>query len=758
MRKSACWPVAVLGAIVIGAALDACGLDSDAAHPESPPNAAPGDTTEVVKPPPDAASDTGPVRSEFGLDARPVNGTCRAPARPPITTPVTLERVFANVDLYLVLAIAQPPGDASRWFAAIRDGRIVSFPTVNPPHLPTVVADLALLSGMPVQTVGEGGLLDLAFHPSFAQNGELFVSWTTTGGPANIRSVVSRLTSTDGGATFGQHTIILGPFDQPDTNHKGGGAKFGPDGFLYLSFGDGGGGGDTYLNGQTTSGFFSKILRIDVDHPSAGKAYSIPDGNPYKNGGGEPATFARGFRNPFRFSFDRATGELWCGDVGEITREEVDIVKAGGNYGWSCREGTLDYVPTRCAPTDTLAAPVFDYDHNGGHAAISGGVVYRGAAIPELAGTYIYGDSSTNDVYTLAFDPTTGAGKATAINPDVGGYVSVAEDLDGEVYPVDLQGKVYRVVRSQPSPPSTFPDRLSTTGCVDPTDAKKPAAGVLRYDVNAPLWSDGADKERFMALPDGKTITVLSDGDFDLPIGSVLMKTFSLGGRRIETRLFVRHDDGEWAGYTYEWNDAQTDAVLLPASKSKQVGTQQWHFPSRHECVGCHTAAAGRTLGLELGQLNRDLVYEQTNRVSNQLRTLEHIGVFGAPLAAAVENIVAYPSPTAPGPIDARARAYLHSNCSYCHRPSGPGRGDMDLRFGTTLGATKTCDVPPTLGDLGVANARIVAPGSPSASILSLRPHALGATRMPPLASGVVDVAGVGVLDTWIGGLVACPP
>jgi hypothetical protein len=238
----------------------------------------------------------------------------------------------------------------------------------------------------------------------------------------------------------------------------------------------------------------------------------------------------------------------------------------------------------------------------------------------------------------------------------------------------------------------------------------------------------------------------------------VLVKSFTIGGKRIETRLFVRHDDGGWAGYTYEWNDAQTDAVLLPSSKSKQIGTQTWRYPSRGECGRCHTAAAGSTLGLELGQLNGDFVYAKTNRVSNQLTTLEHIGVFSAPLGKPAAQLAVYPKPTGgSGSLDARARSYLHASCSHCHRPMGPGLGGLDLRFATSLAATGACGATPKLGDLGVAGAKVIAPGSPAQSVLSLRPHALGSARMPPVASNVVDTAGLVVVDDWIKNLTACP-
>jgi len=702
----------------------------------------------------DAVADAAPTRAPFGLDVRPSNGTCKAPARPAAAGPVEMRRVFTNVVFPTPpTALVQAPGDRTRWFVALRDGRIVSFPTASPPVTPPTVADVALLSGMPVSVDGEGGLLGLAFHPKFAQNGQLFVSWTTTGGPAGLRSVVSRLTSLDGGTTFTQHATVLGPFDQPDAVHKGGDLAFGPDGYLYLSFGDGG----DPTTAQKKTGFLGKILRIDVDAPAGGKAFGIPPSNPFASDpAAEPSTFARGLRNPFRFSIDRASGDVWVGDVGENDREEIDLVKAGGNYGWPCREGAADYLPASCSSGDSLIDPVYDYVRTAVGAAVTGGVVYRGAAMPAFAGTYVFGDSFLQQIYALSFDPTTGAPVRTTIDGPAAYWVDFAEDADGEIYATNLDSSIYELVPKGAPPPSTFPDRLSKTGCVDEADPKRPAAALVPYTVRSPLWSDGADKDRWFAIPDGKTVSIGADGDFDVPIGSVLVKTFSLAGRRIETRLFVRHDDGDWAGYSYAWDDAQSDAVLLPARSSKKVGAQTWTFPSRSDCVSCHSSAAGRTLGLELGQLNGDFVYTSTNRIANQLQTLEHIGIFAAPLGRPLSSIVAYADPAGTDPAETRARSYLHANCSSCHRPTGPGRGSMDLRFATTLAATKTCGVAPLFGDLGIANASIVAPGSPASSILSLRAHARGASRMPPVGSSVVDPIGSAAIDAWIAALGTC--
>jgi len=304
-----------LVAAAVTLAIAACSSDSG-------DDAATNDGGVVVPPATDGGGgDDGapppPTRSEFGLDTRPANTTCKTAPRPPSTAKVAFQQVFTNVNLQLPMVLAQIPGDSSRWYVAQRgtaDGAnatIVSFPTTSPPNTPTQVATVGPLA----LTGGEGGLLGMAFHPKFAQNGKLFVSFTKqdAGGP---KSEVAVLTSTDGGATFGNLSEIFSFVQSSASNHKGGCVQFGKDGFLYASFGDGGNQDDFFKNGQNLNGFFAKIHRIDVDNPSGGKPYSIPDGNPFKNGGGQDTIYSRGHRNPFRFSFDRESGQLWVGDVG----------------------------------------------------------------------------------------------------------------------------------------------------------------------------------------------------------------------------------------------------------------------------------------------------------------------------------------------------------------------------------------------------------------------------------------------------------
>ncbi|WP_394846591.1 PQQ-dependent sugar dehydrogenase [Pendulispora brunnea] len=711
--------------------------------------------------------DGGPIQADpapYGLDTRPANTTCKVPARPPSTASVKLQQVFANVDVGNPMMMAQLPGDASRWYVAERNGKILSFPVQNPPNTPR--EDLNI--GSQLSDLGsEGGLLGMAFHPKFAQNGYVYLSYTT-GTDSAIVSTIKRFTSAaKNGTAFGAQSDVLSFNQEARGNHKGGCVQFGPDGYLYASFGDGGGSNNEFGHGQDTDTFFSKVLRIDIDK---GNGYAIPSDNPFANDPTKKGEiYAYGFRNPFRFSFDigkpgrEGTGELWLGDVGQDNWEEVDKVRKGGNYGWSKKEGTHCFPPntTNCSSVG-LIDPVYDYPQPNGNArAVTGGRVYRGKAIPELVGKYVFADSSSGEVWTLSFDATSGKPVVVKINDSgTGGtFTSVNEDADGELYLTALGNKIYKVVPNAKPPASTFPEKLSQTGCVDPANPKNPAAGLIPYGVNSPLWSDGAEKERYLALPDAAKIHVNADGDFDLPKGTVLVKTFSIGGKRVETRLFMRHDDGDWGGYSYEWNDEQTDATLLASNKSKPLGSQTWYYPSRSDCVSCHSTAAGRSLGLELGQLNGDFVYVSTRRLSNQLATFDHIGLFDAPLGGAPETLAKFPKPTDEGNLGDRAASYLHANCSFCHRPNGIGGGGTDFRYATTLPNRKACNANPENGNLGIADAKIIAPGAPKKSLVSVRVHTLDTSkRMPPLATSLVDDQGAKVLDDWIQGLTTCTP
>lgn len=377
----------------------------------------------------------------------------------------------------------------------------------------------------------------------------------------------------------------------------------------------------------------------------------------------------------------------------------------------------------------------------------------------------------------------TGGDGTGGISGSVGGQ-GVPGGSGGSVAALGLDRRPTNTTCLPPPSVDSPAPKLSQTGCVDPADPKKPAAGLIPYGVNSPLWSDGADKERFIALPEGTTITIkdcardsascrpvesggtfLDQGDMEVPDGTVLVKTFAIGGKMIETRLLVRFNRDTWVGYSYEWNDAGTDADVLPDTlngKQKMIaglgGKQQlWHFPTRAECLRCHTDAAGVSLGLETGQLNGQFKYPGTGRTANQMATLAAIGVFSAPPPAPAA-MAALPSPTdTRASLDERARSYLHANCAICHRPKGNFEA-MDYRFSTPLAQRGLCNADPEKGELGVPGAKRLVPGMPEKSLTWLRMDTLDrAQRMPQIGSAVKDQPGNDLVAAWIRGLTACP-
>jgi len=728
---------------VMLAALAGCGGGSSDGGGNPPP-----------PPPPPPPSPTA------GLDARPSNTSCLAPDRPTTSVTIGLERAFPALSFANPVALLQAPGDATRWFVVEQAGRVRSFANQAATATASTFIDIRpqVLSG------GEQGLLGLAFDPGFASNGRVYLSYTADG---PRRSVLARFRSLDGGLTLNPTTEeVLLTVPQPFSNHNGGQIAFGPDGYLYLGLGDGGSGGDPQNNAQTPTNLLGAMIRIDVD---GAVPYGIPADNPFAgnprcaSGPGTapcPEIYAWGLRNPWRWSFDTATGELWAGDVGQGAWEEIDRIQRGGNYGWRFREGAHCYNPATNCPTvgpngEPLIDPVAEYGRTQG-ASATGGYVYRGSAIPSLAGRYLFGDFVSGRIWAYRPDPDPNQARDELLQSGLS-IASFGQGADGEVYVVHYGGTLHKLVQATASGSDPVPELLSRTGCMSASDVRQPAAGLIPYAPNAPFWSDGADKLRWMALPDGATVSIAADGDFDFPNRTVLVKSFRLQDRLVETRLFMRHPDGIWAGYTYRWNDAQSEATRLRGGTVISVGGQSWSIPSEAQCLQCHTAGAGRSLGLEAAQLNGSITYPATGRSANQLTTLDEIGVFSPRLspAAAQQPALANPYGTA-GTLDARARAYLHTNCANCHRPGGSTPSPLDLRWQTALAAMNACNVTPQAGDLGVADARIIAPGAPDRSVLVIRTGRRDAVGMPPLASHLVDAEGVQLLRAWITQLGGC--
>lgn len=332
-----------------------------------------------------------------GIASGPTPTTPRTALLPTLNA----EPAFPNLEFRGLTNLVQPPGGDDRLFVTEQPGRVLAF--ANGPEVSEV--DVVLDLRDQVNDSGsEEGLLGLAFDPGFSDNGHLYVYYSASN---PRRSVVSRFTMVRagyGGAADPQSELVLLEVEQPYPNHNGGQLAFGPDGYLYVSLGDGGSGSDPQGNGQNVTTLLGTILRIDVSNASPAEPYRVPEDNPFwddETARGE--IWAYGFRNPWRFSFDPVTGDLWTGDVGQNRFEEIDLVVRGGNYGWNVLEGTHCFSPkTGCDQTGT-APPVLEYPING-ECSVIGGYVYRAAAIPSLAGAYVYGDYCSGKVSALRYE------------------------------------------------------------------------------------------------------------------------------------------------------------------------------------------------------------------------------------------------------------------------------------------------------------------------------------------------------------------
>ena len=371
------------------------------------------------------------------------------PPPPPGPIAVSTDQVFSLVSMLAPVAMMQAPGDSSRWFVVEQQGIVRVFPNmanVTDADV-TVFVDISAR----VQSGGERGLLGMAFHPDFGNgNFEVFLSYTRDNG--GLESALTRFRSNDGGLTLDatMEDIIL-TIPQEFTNHNGGQIAFGPDGFLYAGWGDGGSGGDPNDRAQDTTNLLGTMTRIDVD---SGMPYGIPPGNPFVANAANPCSqgfggadcpeiYAYGFRNPWRWSFDRQNSDLWVGDVGQSQWEEVDRVVAGGNYGWDDREGAHCFEPADDCLTNSTD-PITEYDHSLGQ-SITGGYVYRGAAIAELQGFYVYGDFVQGRIWSIPATSQQGAVGQELLNTAFG-ISSFAEDTNGELYVIDYGGSVHQFV------------------------------------------------------------------------------------------------------------------------------------------------------------------------------------------------------------------------------------------------------------------------------------------------------------------------
>lgn len=715
--------------------------------------------------------------------ARSLWTTSRVIGSPDSPPPYKIVRAFPNLKFEKPLLLARCPG-SERIFLGEQAGVLYSFKT-QPDAKAELFFDLRkelttldLLPG----NQGVDNLYGLAFHPDFEKNRQCFVCYTLKGpgrGQPNFEdgSRVSRFTVTASEPPRidpASEQIVL-TFLQG--GHNGGDLHFGPDRMLYITTGDAASPNppDPLNTGQDNSDLLSSILRIDVDPSDPGRNYAIPKDNPFVDVPNvRPEIWAYGFRNPWRMSFDRLTGQLFVGDVGWELWEMVHRVEKGANYGWAAMEGPQSIKPEQTSPTPITPA-LIALPHTLA-ASVTGGYVYRGRKFPELVGAYIFGDWETRRLWAARFEGDRVIEMPEITRPLVR-IVAFGEDNDGELYFLDHDlGTLHTLERNDSGGQNAdFPKTISQTGLFESVTAQLPAPGVLPFAINSHQWQDGAISEQWVAFPGVSSATLHAQAkpipgmvnwhNFRLhfPENAVLAKTISLGGRRIETQL-LHYDGQDWQPYTYAWRDDQQDADLVPADggeKEISLGGEKlvWPLFSRSQCRLCHSAWSQFALGFQPEQLNRAGPDGRNQLVAlSELGLIRRVDKNDQPLppfddvSAAQEKPLVDPTDLHQ-PIEARARSYLHANCGHCHSQGGGGAVALRLQFPVSVDEMKAVGVPPTRGDFGLPGACIIKPGDPTASTIYFRMAKFGRDRMPQLGSEKPDEAGMRIIEQWIASL-----
>jgi uncharacterized repeat protein (TIGR03806 family) len=698
-----------------------------------------------------------------------ISGTPDAP--PPYTAQVAFPHL--KFEFPVVLANARGTG---RLFVGELRGRIYSFPEDAGCKQADLVVDLSKVH--PDLTAFYG----LTFHPRFDKTGYVYVCYVRKN-EAPDGTVVSRFTVSRAEPPVidpSSEKVILNFFSG---GHNGGCLQFGNDGYLHISTGDASvpSPPDVMMTGQDCSDLLSSVLRIDVDRAEPGRAYGIPPDNPFVNQSGvRPEIWAFGFRNPWKMSFDRFTGDLWVGDVGWELWELVFKVRRGGNYGWSVMEGPQPVNALARRGPGPISAPIKAHPHSEA-ASMTGGYVYHGTRLRELSGAYIYGDFQSGAVWGLRVreDVITWQGVLAQTPLHL---VAFGETNAGELYLLDYD-RTHQIYRLVPNPATKnahdFPRQLSQTGLFAAAREHRLAPGVIAYSVNSPLWADGRSADRFLAVPGDGRIGLDAQGGWRFPEGSVLGRTVSIeqGGekgkslRRMETQI-LHQEAGAWRPYSYFWNDEQTDAVLVDAagdtrtvswSNSRDRRELSYRVPARTECALCHNpwvekgttvfgVQSASPLGVNTPQLNRSSA--ESAAAGNQLVRWQQMGLLERTRDPKTLPRMVDPDDSS-ADLDRRARSYLHANCAHCHQANAGGTANIALGYELPLERTRTIGERPIQGGFQIAGAQIIAPGDPAGSVLYYRMCTLGAGRMPRLGSGVVDERATRLIYDWIA---AMPP
>jgi glucose/arabinose dehydrogenase len=780
-------------------------------------------------------TDTGTVTVQFTANPRFESVFVSMPAAPPVGELRVVE-AFPGMSFDSPHGFSTVPGDNRKLFVAEGDGRVFLIPDMT---APAKVQVLNLTSSVQHDN-NERAFKGITVHPDWATNGQIYVTYNSTAGTVRL----SRFTcQTSAPFAAGPEEIIIEQ-DCDDTIHNIGTCEFGPDGYLYVGFGDEGTQQDGYNNSQHIDrNLWSCIIRIDVDkrpgslppnadpgpdadpegndadltipRPGGVARYAVPPDNPFVgatmfNGVTIDPTqvrteiYAMGVRNPWQFSAEDSDGngtvdELWVGDVGRSTREEIDVFHPGANGGWGWREGSQpgqragDLLNGAAETTGTFTAPLWEYAPGGGAyqgRSITGGFIYRGTAIPELTGKYICADYVSGNIWSV--ERTGGAPVVNRLAGEVAIVGLLLDPATGDILLLDRgnngtnqgTGGIKRLTIGPDD--SAFPLTLAATNFFADLTDLSPNPGGHFYQPNLRFWSDHAEKKRwFLVNSATDAVGYSQDAPWSFPAGMIWVKHFdypvawesftrTIDGqsytdrrpvagsprRRLETRFLVKNEVGSY-GISYRWNSVnggtQGDAVLagddgeaVPVNITLD-GTPTsvtWEIPSRAACMTCHTPEAGHALSFTMRQLNAPA--SMAGISGNQLGVLAATGYLTGFSGNPADLPRHYRPDEAGQSLEARVRSYLDANCAYCHQFGGTGGGNWDGSAHLSLVDTgllngTTVDAPLHPDD------RLVVAGHVPRSILFNRiAGANGYSRMPPLASTVPDLEAAELVAAWI--------
>lgn len=722
---------------------------------------------------------------------------------------------FGQVDISAPVGIKQFPDNDDLLILSKR-GQLWRVPTDG--STKTLVLDIS----NETFNLSDAGALGIVFHPQFGDplfpdKQLLFVYYKTKPDASqwDVKgfSVLSKFRWDAAAGVFDRDSEekLIQQYDRYPW-HNGGPMVFGPDGFLYFSVGDEGLHEFEVVSTQRLDGgFFNGIFRIDIDndlsrsHPirrqplsnaapptgwegTFSQGYSIPNDNPWLNEDGSilEEFYALGVRSPFTITYDETNDDIWLIDTGSDLREEINRVRKGDNLQWPYKEGFLES-EFHDKPSDLIGnekTPYFAYDRSYGTCVI-GGSLYRNVKFPTLYNHYIYGDFTSNKIAAISTDgEAINAENRVLISnianhpvtlPTKPGLTGIHELRDGRLI-VTVMGEDHEtdgaMLELQRNTVVDDPPKfLSQLGVFTDLESLDVIPGLIPYDVNSPLWSDGAKKRRWVSIPnDGQYDTATEQITFDandpwsFPKGTVFVKHFELPTTtdpdgpvtKVETRFFVMTEDGRHYGITYKWNDEGTDAELLTISDSRDIDitengqfshTQTWDYPSRTQCITCHNPNAQYVLGVNTAQLNKS--YEHNGSNVNQIDYFNQLGLF----ANNVSNPGVYNKLTKvdsdESTLENRIRSYLDSNCSSCHRDGGIPSVYLDLRYNRTQNIQSIFDLQ-SQSHASTANSVIVKPGNHQDSELWVRDASIDDNRMPPIGRNMVDQIYVDSLAKWI--------